>query len=287
MRSTKRLSVLPGPVAAILLLAVVTATLLLAAARSAGSAAPHVTRESPGPSPVIRRPVHYSWETTTGGLEGLRRRFDEKQLALLEKLNRSDLRHLPRQEALLVPEQWDLDELAYSPLPQTYAWAEKHAKAVVIHQPLQLLGAYEQGRLVRWGPVSSGRKTSPTPSGLFYMNWKSKGRHSTVNPSWFMRWYFNFHPKRGLALHAYGLPGYPASHACVRLLPRDAEWLFHWGQGWELGPHGSDVVEHGTPVLILGRYDFGSPPPWRTDDRIQAATEVPVPTPERPARTSG
>ena len=61
-------------------------------------------------------------------------------------------------------------------------------------------------------------------------------------------------------LPPYGLPGYQASHACVRLLPRDAEWLFHWGEGWKLGPHGWGVVEHGTPVLILGRYDFGSPP---------------------------
>ena len=88
----------------------------------------------------------------------------------------------------MIPERWNLDELAYSPLAHTYTWAEQYSKAVVIHQPLQVFGAYEKGKLIRWGPVSSGRKTAPTPSGLFHMNWKSKGRHSTVNPSWFMRW---------------------------------------------------------------------------------------------------
>lgn len=219
-------------------------------------------------------------------MEELGSRFDARQLALLEKLNRCDLRHLSRRGVLVVPEQWDFDELAYSPLPKKYGWAEKYPKAVVIHQPLQVFGAYENGRLVRWGPVSSGRKTAPTPSGLFYMNWKAKGRHSTVNPAWFMRWYFNFHNKLGLALHAHGLPGHPASHACVRMLLRDAEWLFHWGEGWKLEPRSWAVVEHGTPVLVLGYYDFDSPPPWHSRESTQAATDLPGNPPEPASRSA-
>ena len=277
-RSAKRLSILPKPLAAILLLSLLY---------SGSSVEPRPTKENPSPAPALESPGHYSWDKVRGGMRELRSRFDAKQLALLEKLNRSDLRHLARQDGLVIPERWGFDELAYSPLAHTYTWAEQYPKAVVIRQPLQVFGAYQKGKLVHWGPVSTGRKTAPTPSGLFHMNWKSKGRHSTVNASWFMRWYFNFHPKRGLALHAYGLPGHPASHACVRLLPRDAKWLFHWGEGWKLGPHSWDVVEQGTPVLILGHYDFNSPPPWHSTDRIQAATDLPVPTPERPIPNSG
>ena len=42
--------------------------------------------------------IHYRWEESSGGMRELRSRFDAQQLALLEKLNRSDLRHLPRPE---------------------------------------------------------------------------------------------------------------------------------------------------------------------------------------------
>jgi hypothetical protein len=76
-----------------------------------------------------------------------------------------------------------------------------------------------------------------------------------------MEWYFNFENQRGLALHSYVLPGYPASHACVRLLERDAIWVYEWGEGWMRGAKG--VIREGTPLLIAGHYAFGEPAPWR------------------------
>src|SRR5689334_12800781 len=82
--------------------------------------------------------------------------FSGQQIALLEKLNRADREHLDRLKVLAVPDRWDLDELAYSPLPQKYEGARTLNKALVVHVPGQVFGAYEQGRLVRWGPVSSG-----------------------------------------------------------------------------------------------------------------------------------
>jgi lipoprotein-anchoring transpeptidase ErfK/SrfK len=84
--------------------------------------------------------------------------------------------------------------------------------------------------------VSSGGRNNPTSAGSFALNWRSTGRASTVDPDWFMRWYFNFGNREGLAFHAYSLPGYPASHGCIRLLDRDAQWLFEWGQAWVLDP---------------------------------------------------
>ena len=211
----------------------------------------------------------------SGGEKALRGLFTPEQIALLEKLNRRDVAHLARAKTLVVPEEWLEDELLYSPLPLTWVWAETQPKALVVDQPFQVFGAYEAGRLVRWGPVSSGRKSRPTPSGLFHLNWRSKGRRSTDNPDWYMAWYFNFDPRRGLAFHQLELPGLPASHACVRLLERDAKWLYDWGQGWVLDDRRRNVLVPGTPVLIRGGYDFAAPPPWLSLAALAAGIELP------------
>lgn len=203
------------------------------------------------------------------GRKKIQKRFTQSQLHLLEKLNRADVNHLEHLTQLVVPEVWLTDELSYSPLPAEYAWAVPYAKALIVHQPGQVFGGYEHGNLVRWGPLSSGRKTSPTPSGLFQLNWRSKGRHSTVDPTWYMSWYFNFHNPLGLALHEYKLPGYPASHACIRLLKRDAQWLYGWGEG-------RTPTTAGTPVLILGQYDFDAPSPWHSLNWLAEGIRLPA-----------
>ncbi|MBI1356249.1 MAG: L,D-transpeptidase family protein [Acidobacteria bacterium] len=196
-------------------------------------------------------------------LDHLRCGLDEAQLGLLEKLNRCDRKELPRQSAIVMPDRWDLDELSYSPLPQSVDWARELPTALIVHQPLQVFGAYVRGELVRWGPISSGSLQNPTPQGLYFLNWKSKGRASTVNPQWFLRWYFNFDNGSGRSFHQYSLPGLPASHGCVRLLGRDAEWLYGWGEQWSLDPKGWSVEDYGTPVVIVGEFPHEETPPWR------------------------
>jgi hypothetical protein len=218
--------------------------------------------------------VSYRVEPTPPDLQT---RFSAVQIELLEKLNRADRRHLPRLDNLVVPDRWDGDELEYAPFPREVVELAPHPKALVVHLPLQVFGGYEHGRLVRWGPVSSGRGAHPTPSGEFNLNWRSRGRHSTVDPSWYMEWYFNFHNERGLALHQYALPGRPASHACIRLLERDARWLYSWGEGWELDERGWEVRRPGTPLRILGRYDFDSPPPWLDESEPHPPVAIRMP----------
>ncbi|MFN3324521.1 MAG: L,D-transpeptidase [Bryobacteraceae bacterium] len=202
--------------------------------------------------------------------------FTPEQLALIEKLNRADRAHLARLPTIVVPDRWDLDELAYSPLPVTHPWAATYPKALIVHQPSQVFGAYENGRLVQWGPISSGRQAHPTPSGLFHLNWRSRSRRSTINQDWLMEWYFNFQNNRGLALHKYAMPGRPASHACVRLLERDAIWLYDWGEEWVLSADGQRVLRNGTPLWIVGSYRFGAPPPWQNADWWRAPIELPA-----------
>lgn len=216
----------------------------------------------------------YRIEDQTGGKAPLATRFTPAQLSLLEKLNRADVSHLRSLPELVVPLWWTDDELAYSVFPPRYASADPWPTFLVVHLPGQMFGAYESGRLVRWGPVSSGGPSSPTGSGRFSLNWRSPGRTSTVDPDWFMRWYFNFGNREGLAFHAYALPGSPASHGCIRLLDRDAEWLFGWGQTWRLEGAGR-ITAPGTPVLIVTAYDFNSPPPWRSLAWLADTVELP------------
>jgi hypothetical protein len=196
--------------------------------------------------------------------ERVQTQFSEPQLALLEKLNRADRAHLDRLPHLVVPTEWGDDELTYSSLPPRYAPAATWPQLIIVHVPGQVFGAYVFGSLVHWGPISSGGRAHPTGPGLFTLNWRSPGRTSTVNSDWFMRWYFNFDNLEGRALHAYALPGYPASHGCIRLLERDARWLYDWGQIWAVDSSGTVVVRAGTPLMIVGKYDFDAPPPWRS-----------------------
>jgi hypothetical protein len=221
--------------------------------------------------------VTYRLQTLTKGSDLLA--FREDQIAILEKLNRADRDHLVRLGRVVVPDQWLPDGDVYSPLPARYESASHFPKALVVMIATQAFGAYEQGRLVRWGPVSTGARGRETQAGRVSLNWKSTGRSSTVNPDWFMPWYFNVRNEEGVAFHAYALPGRPASHGCIRLLERDAVWLFGWGDEWTLDD--GRILEAGTPVLISGRYDFDAPPPWSdpaTLGRRVALPEFPLDT---------
>jgi hypothetical protein len=209
--------------------------------------------------------VEYRIERPAGVSE-LRDRFASPQLEALEKINRADRAHLGQLNEMLVPRTWSSDERDYSTMPRRYPSVEGQRKLVVVHLPGQMFGAYESGRLVRWGPVSSGARQAPTPEGLFHLTWRSANHVSTINSEWSMRWYFNFANRQGLAFHQRSLPGHPASHGCVRLLERDARWLFEWGDTWTLDASQTLVMRAGTPVLIVGAYDFDAPPPWRSPE---------------------
>ena len=225
-------------------------------------------------------PAAYLFEPLPKTDAELAKRFTPAQIDLLEMINRRDREHLIRVEppvpGLIVPGAWHEDPLTYSPFPPVWPAVEGHAKAIVVHQPMQAFGAYEHGRLVRWGPVSTGRKDTPTPEGAFNLTWRARSRRSTDNQDWLLEWYFNFVNARGVSFHLFDLPGYPASHACVRLLLRDAQWLYGWGTQWQLDETKRNVTMPGTPVLIYGSYAFGSPAPWLSLDALSAPLSLPA-----------
>jgi lipoprotein-anchoring transpeptidase ErfK/SrfK len=222
----------------------------------------------------------YAFEPLPKTPAELAKRFTPAQIDILEMLNRRDRGHLPRLDpptpGLLVPTAWSDDPMTYSPFPPTWAAAEPYPKAIVVHQAMQAFGAYENGRLVRWGPVSTGRKETPTPDGAYHLTWRARSRRSTDNQDWVLEWYFNFVNERGVSFHLFDLPGYPASHACVRLLLRDAKWVYDWGEQWRLDDTHRQVVTPGTPVLVLGAYPFGSPPAWLSLDALSTPLTLPA-----------
>ena len=193
-----------------------------------------------------------------------------EQIDLLEKLNRRDRKSLFKLDRVVEPVYWTGDERDYAPLPSSLPWARDLDQVIVVHKPLQAFAAYVHGELVRWGPVSTGAEKSPTPSGLYALNWRSKGHRSTVNKSWYLPWYFNFNNHTGHAFHQYELPGAPASHGCVRMLERDALWLYDWGREWSLDERGWTVTSSGTPVLIIGEYPRVETPPWLDPDLLSS-----------------
>ena len=216
----------------------------------------------------------------------LRKQFSREQIAILEKLNRRDAERLVRTDppvpGLVVPQAWDDGHLAYSPLPLAWSAIADHPKYLVVHQPTQAFGAYEFGTLVRWGPVSTGRKETPTPAGAYSLTWRSRKRTSTDNDAWVLEWYFNFINARGISFHQFDLPGYAASHACVRLLQRDAQWIYEWGDQWKLSADKRAVDVPGTPVLVIGAFGHGDPPPWVFLPSLTKPVDLPADAPHPP-----
>jgi len=190
---------------------------------------------------------------------GRRAALDSADLLTVLKINRIDAKHA-RGRVLLVPDSVG-PELGYSPFPDSLPNLRNIPKFVLVSRRVQAFGAYEEGKLVRWGPTSTGKAATPTDSGLFFTNWKSKRAISTEDPSWILDWYVNFIALKGVAFHEYELPGRPASHGCVRLLEADARWMFRWTDQWVPG-RGQVVKEYGTPVLVMGDYDYRAPAPW-------------------------
>jgi hypothetical protein len=77
-----------------------------------------------------------------------------------------------------------------------------------------------------------------------------------------------------VSFHQFALPGYPASHACARLTIDDAKWIYDWVELWILDARQRNVVAYGTPVLVVGDYDFDKPGPWTRLADDPRATEV-------------
>ena len=195
-------------------------------------------------------------------VDSFQTKFSPEEQKFIFAINRVDPRRLNAGDQLVIPDTLTRNFMDYAPFPKELDLLDSIRKTVLISRRIQAFAIYEHGKLKRWGPVSSGKESTQTPAGLNYGNYKSKNKVSTVNEDWLLPYYFNFMNFEGVGTHEYSMPGYPASHACVRLRKEDAAYIYNWAEQWTLDDTGQKVLKNGTPFMVFGDYDFDGPVPW-------------------------
>ena len=186
---------------------------------------------------------------------------DSAKVRIALALNRTDKAFFTKMDSVVIADDMNGDLSYYLPFPLEVPYLKDINKIIFFSYPAQTFATYEKGSLTYTGPTNMGRKKDPTPTGLFYTNWKAEETTSTFDDEWKLRWNFNIENKLGVGWHQYELPGYPASHSCLRLQEKDARYLYDWADQWVLADKDSVQVK-GTPVIVFGSYDFGGPKPW-------------------------
>ena len=189
--------------------------------------------------------------------------FSKDEQAVILAINRLDTKNKWRADTLMIPDKIDETLMSYSPFPRSLGQLKEVNKIVFFSYPIQAYALYEKGNLVKWGPTSMGHKTAQTKRGLMFTNWKKELAISTVNSSWKLPYNFNVHNTLGIGWHQYDLPGYPASHSCLRLSMDDAKFLYNWADQWVLNKGGATVKANGTPVIVFGDYEWVGKKPWK------------------------
>lgn len=126
--------------------------------------------------------------------------------------------------------------------PGEFTWHPERQRtgpvAVVVSLPEQRVHVYRNGIRIAVSTCSTGKPGHETPTGVFVVLQKDKHHKSSTYDDAPMP-NMNRLTWSGIALHAGNLPGYPASHGCVRLPTTFSERLF-------------DITHLGTPVIISG-----------------------------------
>jgi hypothetical protein len=107
------------------------------------------------------------------------------------------------------------------------------AKSISIDLSKQRLYAKENGRIVFSGAISSGNSRHNTPTGTFRILEKDRFHISSKYPEphgGAKMHYMHRLTKGGIAIHAGYLPGYPASHGCIRVSSATAKKLWRWSR---------------------------------------------------------
>jgi hypothetical protein len=164
---------------------------------------------------------------------------EPEQQDLAKRVNRMNITLRPGMTIAVPRNIEQLTIYDISPFPR---YIESNGqKTIYINQNDLAWAAYdEQGELVWWGPLSSGSGLCPhldghceTPSGEFRIIRKQDyDCISTAFPqradgaSGGAEMPYCMHFFRGYALHGSdSVPGYRASHGCVRMFIEDARWL--------------------------------------------------------------
>ena len=140
----------------------------------------------------------------------------------------------------------------------------------------QQVTLYDSEGWILRAPVSSGTKGRETPAGVFALLEKDKDHHSTMYDDAAMpnmqRITWN-----GVALHGGPLPGYAASHGCVRMPFGFAEKLFNKtriGMRVIISPDDAAPIEFFHPALFMPKAEAIAAAPARAETLTIAAADA-------------
>nr|WP_244422194.1 L,D-transpeptidase [Bradyrhizobium sp. ORS 285] len=172
------------------------------------------------------------------------------------------------------------------PAPATEATAPRaHGDPImaIVSIKAQKVTFYDSEGWIWRAPVSTGVSGRETPAGVFAVLEKDKDHHSTLyDDAWMpnmqrITW-------NGVALHGGPLPGYAASHGCVRMPYGFAEKLFdrtYIGMRVIIAPGDVAPVEFSHPALFVPNAEALSGAPSRAttlgreaEDAAKAADEA-------------
>jgi hypothetical protein len=165
------------------------------------------------------------------------------------------------------------------PAPPTEATAPRDAgepiMAIVSIKTQQVTFYDAEGWILR-APVSTGTTGRETPAGVFAVIEKDKDHHSTLyDDAWMpnmqrLTW-------NGIALHGGPLPGYAASHGCVRMPYEFAEKLFDKtaiGMRVIISPNDAAPVEFSHAALLAPNAEAVAAAPARAERLAHEAMET-------------
>jgi len=113
--------------------------------------------------------------------------------------------------------------------PGQFVWVAKDAYAgpmkIVIVLDIQRIYVFQNDKLIGFSTISSGKKGKETPTGVFSILQKNVDHKSNLYSNAPMP-YMQRLTWDGIALHGGHLPGYPASHGCIRLPHAFAKSLY-------------------------------------------------------------
>ena len=139
--------------------------------------------------------------------------------------------------------------------PGDWLWTPEVAPpgqvVVVVSLPGQRAHVYRNGVRIGVSTISSGKPGHETPTGVFPILQKREEHYSNLYDGAPMP-YMQRLTWDGIALHAGRIPGYPASHGCIRLPKEFAKRLFA-------------ATERGVTVVVADEASHGPSVVWPSE----------------------
>jgi hypothetical protein len=165
------------------------------------------------------------------------------------------------------------------PAPTIEATAPREAGEpimAIVSIKSQKVTFYDADGWILRAPVSTGIAGRETPAGVFALIEKDKDHHSTLyDDAWMpnmqrITW-------NGVALHGGPLPGYAASHGCVRMPFGFAEKLFdktQIGMRVIISPVDAEPIEFSHPALFVPNKEAIAAAPAKAETLAREAAEA-------------